>query len=68
MIVRFRGTRGSIPIALTALEIRDKIFKALMKARGKDVNPRAVLSDANLNAIPKLFMSILDCDPYTLGS
>ncbi|MFP6885920.1 MAG: hypothetical protein VB997_00105, partial [Opitutales bacterium] len=37
MIVRFRGTRGSIPIALTALEIREKVFKALMKAHGKDL-------------------------------
>ena len=26
MIVRFRGTRGSIPIALTAMEIREKVI------------------------------------------
>ena len=37
MIVRFRGTRGSIPIALTAMEIREKVIIALMESRGKEL-------------------------------
>jgi phosphoribosyl 1,2-cyclic phosphodiesterase len=35
MRVRFWGTRGSIPVALTANDIRDKIVTALLKASGK---------------------------------
>jgi phosphoribosyl 1,2-cyclic phosphodiesterase len=40
MRVRFWGTRGSIPVALTSADIREKIVLALMKASGK------VFSDA----------------------
>ena len=35
MIVRFWGTRGSLPVALTAADIRDKIVQALLKASGR---------------------------------
>ena len=35
MVVRFWGTRGSIPVALTSADIRDKIVQALMKASGR---------------------------------
>jgi phosphoribosyl 1,2-cyclic phosphodiesterase len=35
MRVRFWGTRGSIPVALTSNDIRDKIVTALMKASGR---------------------------------
>ena len=35
MRVRFWGTRGSIPVALTSADIRDKIVMALMKASGR---------------------------------
>ena len=35
MIVRFWGTRGSIPVALTSADIRDKIVQALLKASGR---------------------------------
>lgn len=35
MRVRFWGTRGSIPVALTAADIRDKIAAALMAASGR---------------------------------
>ncbi|MCY7387044.1 MAG: MBL fold metallo-hydrolase [Burkholderiales bacterium] len=35
MIVRFWGTRGSIPVALTSDDIRDKIVQALLKASGR---------------------------------
>lgn len=35
MIVRFWGTRGSIPVALTTADIRDKIVRALLKASGR---------------------------------
>ena len=37
MKVRFRGTRGSIPIALTASDVKAKITRALMEARGKEL-------------------------------
>ena len=35
MIVRFWGTRGSLPVALTSADIRDKIVRALLKASGR---------------------------------
>lgn len=35
MRVRFWGTRGSIPVALTAADIRDKIAQALFRAQGR---------------------------------
>ena len=34
MVVRFWGTRGSIPVALTSADIRDKIVQALLKSSG----------------------------------
>ena len=33
--VRFWGTRGSIPVALTAFDIRDKLARALVEASGR---------------------------------
>ena len=35
MRIRFWGTRGSIPVALTSTDIREKIVMALMKASGR---------------------------------
>ena len=35
MRVRFWGTRGSIPVALTSADIRDKVAVALMRAGGR---------------------------------
>jgi phosphoribosyl 1,2-cyclic phosphodiesterase len=35
MRVRFWGTRGSIPVALTASDVRDKLAQALVQASGK---------------------------------
>ena len=35
MRVRFWGTRGSIPVALTTADIRDKLAQALMQASGR---------------------------------
>jgi phosphoribosyl 1,2-cyclic phosphodiesterase len=35
MRVRFWGTRGSIPVALTAADVRDKLAQALVQASGK---------------------------------
>ena len=35
MRVRFWGTRGSIPVSLTAADIRDKLARALLAASGK---------------------------------
>ena len=35
MRVRFWGTRGSIPVALTQVDIRDKLARALVAAEGR---------------------------------
>ena len=35
MRVRFWGTRGSIPVALTAADIRDRVAQVLMRASGR---------------------------------
>jgi phosphoribosyl 1,2-cyclic phosphodiesterase len=35
MRVRFWGTRGSIPVALTSADVRDKLAQALLKASGR---------------------------------
>ncbi|MDH4095445.1 MAG: MBL fold metallo-hydrolase [Betaproteobacteria bacterium] len=35
MRVRFWGTRGSIPVALTSADIRDKVAEALYRAQGR---------------------------------
>ena len=37
MLVRFRGTRGSVPTALTADDVREKVIAALLASRGKDL-------------------------------
>lgn len=37
MLVRFRGTRGSIPTALTAEDVREKVIAALLASRGKEL-------------------------------
>lgn len=38
MRVRFWGTRGSIPVALTSADIRDKVAQALYRAEGRRFN------------------------------
>jgi phosphoribosyl 1,2-cyclic phosphodiesterase len=43
--VRFWGTRGSLPVSLTAPEVREKLLKALRAASGKTFT-----SDDDLNA------------------
>ena len=35
MRIRFWGTRGSIPVALTSVDIRDKLAQALLQASGR---------------------------------
>jgi len=45
MRVRFWGTRGSLPVALTAADVRDKIVAALRGASG-----HALASDADVDA------------------
>ena len=37
MKVHFKGTRGSLPVSLTATEVKDKVISALLAARGKDL-------------------------------
>ncbi len=46
MRVRFWGTRGSLPVALTAAGVREKLLAALRAARG-----RSLASEADLEAI-----------------
>jgi phosphoribosyl 1,2-cyclic phosphodiesterase len=41
MRVRFWGTRGSLPVSLTAEEIRNKIVEALLAAAGRSLKTRA---------------------------
>ena len=43
--VRFWGTRGSLPVALTAAEVRSRVVAALRRAQG-----RALDSDADIEA------------------
>ena len=43
--VRFWGTRGSLPVALTAAGVREKLIRALRAASG-----RSFASDDELNA------------------
>ena len=44
--VRFWGTRGSLPVALTARDVRGKLLGALRAARG-----RSIASESDLAAI-----------------
>ena len=43
MKVRFWGTRGSIPVSLTAPDVRAKIVAALEGARGRSLDDPAAL-------------------------
>jgi len=38
MVVRFWGTRGSIPVALTAPDVKRKLVSALVKAAGRNLD------------------------------
>jgi phosphoribosyl 1,2-cyclic phosphodiesterase len=40
MLVRFWGTRGSLPVALTAAQVREKVVAALVSAKGRDLATR----------------------------
>jgi len=55
MRVRFWGTRGSIPVALTAADIRDKLAQALVQASGKTF---ASYEDAHAYATAELDFSL----------
>jgi phosphoribosyl 1,2-cyclic phosphodiesterase len=48
MRVRFWGTRGSLPVALTAADVRDKLLAALRAARGRaqasESDPEAIVA------------------------
>jgi phosphoribosyl 1,2-cyclic phosphodiesterase len=41
--VRFWGTRGSLPVSLTAAQVRERIVAALRGARGRDLGSDAAL-------------------------
>ncbi len=55
MRIRFWGTRGSIPVALTSTDIREKIVMALMKASGREF---ASIEEANAFAQTELPFSL----------
>ncbi len=55
MRIRFWGTRGSIPVALTSTDIHEKIVMALMKASGRTF---ASIEDANTFARTELPFSL----------
>ena len=45
MRVHFKGTRGSIPTAPNALEIREKVISTLLEARGKDLRSESQIRE-----------------------
>ena len=53
--VRFWGTRGSIPVALTSRDIRDKLARALVQASGRSF---ATYEEAHAFAITELDFSV----------
>ena len=55
MLVRFWGTRGSIPVALTAADVRDKLAQALVQASGRTF---ATYEEAHAFASSELDFSI----------
>ncbi|MEO8103198.1 MAG: MBL fold metallo-hydrolase [Betaproteobacteria bacterium] len=57
MRVRFWGTRGSIPVALTSADIRDKVVMALVKASGREF---ASIEEANAFAQAELPFSLMN--------
>ena len=57
MRIRFWGTRGSLPVALTSADIRDKIVLALLKASGRHF---ASAEEANLFAQKELPFSVMN--------
>ena len=57
MRVRFWGTRGSMPVALTSADIRDKVVMALVKASGRHF---ANIEEANTFAQKELPFSLMN--------
>ena len=57
MRVRFWGTRGSLPVALTSADVRDKIVLALLKASGRHF---ASVEEATLFAQSELPFSVMN--------
>jgi len=55
MRIRFWGTRGSIPVALTSADIRDKLARALLEASGRSF---ASYEDAHAFASSELDFSL----------
>jgi phosphoribosyl 1,2-cyclic phosphodiesterase len=52
MKVHFKGTRGSIPTAPSAVETREKVVEALMLARGKDLRSESQIREFVENQLP----------------
>lgn len=52
MRIRFWGTRGSLPVSLTAADIRGKIIDALLAAAGKNLTARTAIEAFVDNELP----------------
>ena len=52
MRVHFKGTRGSIPTAPNALEIREKVISTLLEARGKDLRSETQIREFVEKVLP----------------
>ncbi|HEY7657408.1 MAG TPA: MBL fold metallo-hydrolase [Burkholderiales bacterium] len=52
MRVRFWGTRGSLPVSITADEIKGKIVEALLAAAGRNLSSRADVEDFVARELP----------------
>jgi len=44
VVVRFWGTRGSLPVALTSAGVRRKLLAALGRARGRRLDTEAAIA------------------------
>ena len=52
MKVHFKGTRGSVPVAPTALEIQEKVVASLLAARGKNLRSESQIREFVENKLP----------------
>ena len=57
MKVHFKGTRGSIPTAPDALDIREKVVAALLAARGKNLRSESQIREFVEGVLPFPFGS-----------
>jgi len=72
MRVRFWGTRGSMPVSLTSLDLRDRLAQALVAADGRgldDVQKAAAFVESELDfALSHTFGGHSSCVEFETGS